>query len=249
MHSLYEVIGVPRNATQAEIEAACLKLGAKFRPDKNASDATSAQVFQEIENAYAVLSDPVARRAYDLKLTGEEIGPELSSPKTANGFLHFWRARSTFSKVVLILLSLSVLGNLIAPRPDKPAPVAISSTEPQPKKQSPAANQGVPVSETTLIEDGSFRIHLGLISRSQNVQDLADRDRVIHSGRAVLLIVAKVIERRSASPQNSANCKERFSETLLRATYLKRFDESFNEGPNTEDSIVRALRETVGCEI
>ena len=249
MRSLYEVIGVPRNATQVEIEAACLNLGDKFRPDKNPEDATSVQIFQEIEHAYSVLSDPIARRAYDLKLTGKVIESGLSSAKATNRFLRFWQARSTFSKVVLILLSVSALGNLVAPRSDKSAPAAIPATESLPKKQSPPANQSMSVSETTLIEDGSFRFHLGVISRSPNVQDLAERDRVVHSGRAVLLIVTKVIERRSASPQHSANCKERFSETLLRAAYLKSFDESFNKGRDTEDSIVRALRDTVGCEI
>ena len=257
MQSLYEVIGVPRNATQVEIEAACLKLGDKFRPDKNSGDAVSAQVFNEIEHAYTVLSDPIARRAYDFKLIGGGvIDPESSSPKTISGFSRFWRARSTFSKVVLSLLLVSALGNLIVPTSDKSVPALKSSTEPLPSKKISSATPEIPAAkpewspeEAKFIDGSSFRFHLGVISNSQQVQDLADRDRVVHSGRLVLLIVTKVIDRQSASPKHSADCKKRFSETLLRTAYLKRFEESFNKSSLTEDSIVRALRETVGCEI
>lgn len=249
MHSLYEVIGVPRNATQTEIEAACLRLGEKFRPDKSIEDAASAQVFQEIEQAYSVLSDPMARRAYDLKLTGVAIEPKLSPSNEANVFSRFWRARSTFSKIILILLAVGALGNLVAPRSDRSAPATISTKDSLPKNETPAVNRDSSVTEITLIESGAFRFHLGVISLSRNIQDLATRDRVAHSGRAVLVIVTKVIERRSTSPKHSADCKERFSETLLRAAYLKRFEESFSEGRDTEDSIVKALRDSVGCEI
>ena len=60
----YEVLGVPRNASQDEIKAAFRRLARKYHPD--VSDEPDAEErFKEINEAYAVLSDPQKRAAYD----------------------------------------------------------------------------------------------------------------------------------------------------------------------------------------
>ena len=60
----YEVLGVPRTATEAEMKKAYRALALKYHPDVNKSeDATEA--FKEINEAYQVLSDPEKRATYD----------------------------------------------------------------------------------------------------------------------------------------------------------------------------------------
>jgi len=60
----YEILGVPRNATQEEIKRAYRRLVLKYHPDRNKSKEAEEK-FKEINEAYAVLSDPEKRRQYD----------------------------------------------------------------------------------------------------------------------------------------------------------------------------------------
>ncbi|MFA6991673.1 MAG: molecular chaperone DnaJ [Candidatus Gracilibacteria bacterium] len=62
---LYEVLGVGRGATDAEIKSAYRKLALKYHPDKNKSDKDAEQKFKEINVAYEVLSDKEKRQRYD----------------------------------------------------------------------------------------------------------------------------------------------------------------------------------------
>lgn len=61
----YEVLGVPRTASQKEITAAFRKLARKHHPDLNAGDKQSETRFKEISLAHDVLSDAKKRRLYD----------------------------------------------------------------------------------------------------------------------------------------------------------------------------------------
>lgn len=62
----YQVLGVhPRHATDADIKKAYRKLALKYHPDKN-KDESAVGIFQDITNAYSVLSDKATRRKYDL---------------------------------------------------------------------------------------------------------------------------------------------------------------------------------------
>lgn len=62
----YKILGVSKTADDKEIKKAYRKLAMKWHPDKNKDNAQVAQEkFQEISEAYAVLSDPEKRRTYD----------------------------------------------------------------------------------------------------------------------------------------------------------------------------------------
>ncbi len=61
----YKVLGVDRNATQNQIKKAYRKLARKYHPDVNPNDESAKKKFQEINEAYEVLSDPEKRKKYD----------------------------------------------------------------------------------------------------------------------------------------------------------------------------------------
>ena len=62
---LYEILGIPRTASDKEIKAAYRRLALKYHPDKNKSDKEAETKFKEINMAYEVLSDDQKRKQYD----------------------------------------------------------------------------------------------------------------------------------------------------------------------------------------
>ena len=61
----YEVLGVSKSADADAIKKAYRKLAKKYHPDVNKDDPTAQQRFQEITEAYGVLSDPKQKALYD----------------------------------------------------------------------------------------------------------------------------------------------------------------------------------------
>ncbi len=61
----YEVLGVQRNATEAEIKKAFKKLAMKYHPDRNPDNKEAEEKFKEAKEAYDILSDGKKRAAYD----------------------------------------------------------------------------------------------------------------------------------------------------------------------------------------
>jgi DnaJ-class molecular chaperone len=61
----YGVLGVPRNASQAEIQKAYRELARKYHPDMNPDDKTAKKKFQKVQAAFDVLNNPEKREMYD----------------------------------------------------------------------------------------------------------------------------------------------------------------------------------------
>lgn len=61
----YEVLGVAKNADDAELKKAYRKVAKKYHPDTNPGDKEAEEKFKEAAEAYAILSDPEKRSKYD----------------------------------------------------------------------------------------------------------------------------------------------------------------------------------------
>lgn len=73
----YALLGVHRNATDAEIKRAYRRLALQYHPDKNPGDKAAEEKFKEINEAYEVLSDSEKRAYYDRYgvAPGAQAGP------------------------------------------------------------------------------------------------------------------------------------------------------------------------------
>jgi len=82
----YEALGLPLNATSAQIKRRYRELVRKFHPDVAKDKATSHRLFLQVNEAYEVLSDYTRRRAYDKTLDLEQNSttgaPQQSRPRS-----------------------------------------------------------------------------------------------------------------------------------------------------------------------
>lgn len=76
----YKVLGVSKDATQAEIKAAYRKLAHKYHPDHNPDDKNAVKKFHAVNDANEILSDPDKRARYDA-YEYEEPTPAKKSKK------------------------------------------------------------------------------------------------------------------------------------------------------------------------
>ena len=61
----YEVLGVKKDASEADIKKAFRKLAMQYHPDKNPGDKKAEERFKEVNEAYGILSDPQTKERYD----------------------------------------------------------------------------------------------------------------------------------------------------------------------------------------
>jgi molecular chaperone DnaJ len=87
----YEVLGVKKNASDAELKKAYRELAKKYHPDKNKGNKDAETKFKEISEAYAVLSDKDKRAQYD-RLGAEAFGPGGANPFAGFDFSEFMGA-------------------------------------------------------------------------------------------------------------------------------------------------------------
>ncbi len=62
----YQILGVPRSASQADIKKAFRKLAREYHPDRNPGDKAAERKFKDANEANEVLSDPEKRKQYDM---------------------------------------------------------------------------------------------------------------------------------------------------------------------------------------
>jgi Ca-activated chloride channel family protein len=73
----YEILGIPQSATNEEIRRAYRALARRYHPDSRTESAPTA-LFHDVQTAYAVLSDPLQRRAYDRQRTAAGLDQEAA---------------------------------------------------------------------------------------------------------------------------------------------------------------------------
>lgn len=83
---LYEILGVQKNASDADIKKAYRRSAQKHHPDRNKGDKTSEQKFKDINNAYQVLSDRQKRSQYDQFGSASNNPPNFGGGFQGGGF-------------------------------------------------------------------------------------------------------------------------------------------------------------------
>src|SRR5882762_6804900 len=81
MKDPYEILGIAKTASEADIKKAFRTLAKKHHPDKHAGDAAAQKRFQEISGAYDILGDKQKRAQYDAGAIGADGNPKGFDPR------------------------------------------------------------------------------------------------------------------------------------------------------------------------
>ncbi len=93
MKDYYLILGLPRTATAAEINAAFRRLALKYHPDVGPEEADAVALFKAAMEAHEVLSNVEKRRAYDRKRSrGERRGPRQAFEDLSHGWSELSRS-------------------------------------------------------------------------------------------------------------------------------------------------------------
>lgn len=86
MKDYYKILGVAKEASKDEIKKAFRNLAKKYHPDKNKDDESAIKKFQDVSEAYEVLSDEKSKEEYDKKLESMNSKSNNFRPNGPNGF-------------------------------------------------------------------------------------------------------------------------------------------------------------------
>ncbi|MDH5592945.1 MAG: molecular chaperone DnaJ [Gammaproteobacteria bacterium] len=89
----YEVLGIEKNASDADIKKAYRRAAQKYHPDRNPDDASAEDKFKEAKEAYEVLSDQQKRAAYD------QFGHAGVDPSMGGGGFHGGAGGASFADI------------------------------------------------------------------------------------------------------------------------------------------------------
>ncbi|XP_031640281.1 protein tumorous imaginal discs, mitochondrial-like [Contarinia nasturtii] len=96
----YKILGVSKNSSGKDIKKAYYQLAKKYHPDTNKDDPNASKKFQEVSEAYEILSDDTKRKEYDtFGTTTEQMnrnGGGGAGP-TGQGFNQHWQYTSTIN--------------------------------------------------------------------------------------------------------------------------------------------------------
>lgn len=99
--SYYEVLGISRNSSAKDIKKAYYQLAKKYHPDTNKEDPNASKKFQEVSEAYEVLSDETKRKEYDTwGATSEQMGmggPSRGASRNQDTRDFNWQFKSTIN--------------------------------------------------------------------------------------------------------------------------------------------------------
>ncbi|XP_012278228.2 protein tumorous imaginal discs, mitochondrial isoform X2 [Orussus abietinus] len=95
--SYYDILGVSKNASAKDIKKAYYELAKKYHPDTNKGDPNASKKFQEVSEAYEILSDDAKRKQYDTwGATSEQMGMgQGGGGQSSQNFTHNWQFKST----------------------------------------------------------------------------------------------------------------------------------------------------------
>jgi curved DNA-binding protein CbpA len=116
--SHYALLQLPEEATPEQLRQAFRRLSKRFHPDTTSLPAAQAeQAFQRLQQAYAVLSDPEARRRYDselrlVRLTAAAAAQAAAAPLVPS-VPSVRRALSGGEWLALLLLALALVFSLV----------------------------------------------------------------------------------------------------------------------------------------
>lgn len=115
----YQVLGVPKTATPEELRKAYISSSLKYHPDRS-TDPSCTVKFQEIANAYSILSDPVKRKEYDqsILMSQKDVDPfklftsifdDLLIPEVPNP-VYFYQLLGAIAGIILGFIILNIPG-------------------------------------------------------------------------------------------------------------------------------------------